>query len=560
MALYPTALAHLVLPFFAAFNLHLWLHLLLAPFALLWLARELGLDRRAAWVAAVTWGVSGFVISQLAFYNLVAGVALAPALAAAAVRAARRRREGEPAAGALAATAVLWALELVAGDPQTALAAGLAAAGLALAELPWRRRTAAAGRGGVFATIALLAAAVAAGTLLALPQLAELLAILPASARGAGYAAAMRGAGSLDPRQALGWLLPFPYGRPDLVGPGGFWGYRFHQGSWPFYFTLYPGLAALGLIAASGRSWRLAGALGRVGRRGWALVAAGLFCALGAFNPVVAALLALPGADLTRYPLKWWLWGAMGAALLAGVGWQRIERRPCGDGWRDRRTEPERQRGGRRGGDGRRGGRDGAEDDDRRRARRRATLACWRSRSSSSPAGCCCACGPAAPAFSTAGCRRGRRRRWRWRNGAALAGAPRHLGRHRPAVRGDAFRSPAAGPASPGRSSSPSTPRCSSPCWRRRWPPSRWRRTARRRRSSPPCHLARSSPTARSTASSAAAPWRAATCRRRRCAGSSAAASSRPTRSPARCTVGATTSTPRRSGSTRRSCAWRRRR
>jgi hypothetical protein len=334
VALYPTALAHLALPFFAAFNLHLWLHLLLAPFGLYWLARELGLERRAAWVAGVAWGTSGFVISQLAFFNLLAGVVLAPALAAAAVRAARRRREGLPAGRALAATALLWALELLAGDPQTAAAAGVAAAALALAELPWRRGGAAAAGARPdgpaaprsrdrLATAALLAVAVAAGTLLALPQLVQLLAILPASGRAAGFDAAMRGAGSLDPRQLLGWLLPFPFGRPDLVGPGGFWGHRFHQGSWPFYFTLYPGLAALALAAGAGRAWRLPGAAGRAGRRGWALIAAGAFFALGAFNPLAAALLALPGLDATRYPLKWWLWGAMGLALLAGAGWSR---------------------------------------------------------------------------------------------------------------------------------------------------------------------------------------------------------------------------------------------
>jgi hypothetical protein len=324
VALYPTALAHLALPFFAAFNVHLWLHLLLAPFALFWLARELGLERRAAWVAGVAWGTSGFVVSQLAFFNLLAGVVLAPALAAAAVRAARRRREGLPAGRALAATALLWALELLAGDPQTAAAAGLAAAVLALAELPWRRGGAhPAPRRGRAATVGLLAAAVAAGTLLALPQLVQLLAILPASGRAAGFDAAMRGAGSLDPRQLLGWLLPFPYGRPDLVGPGGFWGYRFHQGSWPFYFTLYPGLAVLALAVAAGRGWRLPGATGRAGRRAWALLAAGAFFALGAFNPAAAALLSLPGLDATRFPLKLWLWGAMGLALLAGGGWSR---------------------------------------------------------------------------------------------------------------------------------------------------------------------------------------------------------------------------------------------
>ncbi|HMB52119.1 MAG TPA: hypothetical protein VKU40_02300, partial [Thermoanaerobaculia bacterium] len=283
VALHPSALLHRVLPFFAAFDAHLWLHLLAAPFALFWLARELGLGRRGAWAAAVVWGFSGFVLSQAAFFNVVAAVATAPALAAAAVGATRRLAAGGAAGRHLAATGALTALVLVAGDPVTAAAALVAAGALAAAE-GWaagERRPAALGW---------TAAALACGALLALPQIVELLRVLPASARGAGYGEAMRTAGSWDPRQAIEQLLPLAFGRPDLLASdqqaGSFWGYRFHQGSWSFHFSLYPGLAAFALAAAAGRTWRLPGALGRVGRRGWLLVAAGLFFALGAFNPL----------------------------------------------------------------------------------------------------------------------------------------------------------------------------------------------------------------------------------------------------------------------------------
>ena len=363
-AFHPTALAHRVLPFFAAFNLHLWLHLLLAPLALYWLARELGLGRPGAWAAGVTWGFSGFLVSQLTFYNLVAGVALAPALAAAAVRWCRlcegrvrgggqrpNPAEGERrrAAPALVAVGILWALLVTAGDPQTAVLALAAAGGLTLAE-PGRRRT-----------LPPLAAAVAAGTLLALPQAAGLLAILPASARGAGYAEAMRLAGSFDPRQALGWLIPFFEGRPDLVGVGGFWGYRFHQGSWPFYFTLYPGVLTLALVLTAGLPRLRRRDAARDGAadidthvnpaapvllRGWLLVAAGIFFALGAFNPLASAFLSLPGLETLRYPMKFWLLAAMGGALVAGVGFSRaFAGGEAGYAWVEREGEPDTQAG-----------------------------------------------------------------------------------------------------------------------------------------------------------------------------------------------------------------------
>lgn len=319
VALHPDVLLHRALPFFAAFNAHLWLHLLLAPLALFWLASELGLERRAAWAAGVVWGLSGFLLSQLAFYNLIGGVVTTPALAAAAVRCTRRRAEGRRAWGSAVATALLCALLLLSGDPLTALLGLLATAGLVLAEPLLREAPETRLRAVVVPAVAL-----AAGLFLALPQIAAFVTQLGASARAAGYGAAMRTAGSFDPRQAVEWLLPMAFGLPDRLASGTFWGYRFHQGSWAFYFTLYPGLAALALLAAGGRSWRLAAGAGVTARRGWALCAAGLFVALGAFNPLMTALLALPGLDAARYPMKAWLWVALGASLLCGAGFGRL--------------------------------------------------------------------------------------------------------------------------------------------------------------------------------------------------------------------------------------------
>ena len=46
------------------------------------------------------------------------------------------------------------------------------------------------------------------------------------------------------PLAALGWLVPFPFGAPDLR----FWGQELFQGNLPFYFSLYPGALALALF------------------------------------------------------------------------------------------------------------------------------------------------------------------------------------------------------------------------------------------------------------------------------------------------------------------------
>ena len=300
---------------FWAFNAHFWLHLLLAPFAFYWLGRAWTLSRQASWAAAVCWTVSGFFLSHLNFYNLIAGVSLAPALVAACldfVRFPLRRVWLAPA------VAILWTLLLLGGDPQTAGLAGLLS--LAAVALVWRQRPAGSG----FGAVVLLGAAVLCGTLIALPQIVELMRIFPYSFRGYnGYSKESITISSWDPRQAAEWLIPFLFGRPDVLGNGYFWGDKFFTGVPPYYLSLYPGLLTLALVAASGRP------RSRPAAWSWGAIGFGVFLSLGRFNPAAAWLLV--HAKSFRYPVKFWLPVAVGAALLCGLGFERLR---FGKGWR----------------------------------------------------------------------------------------------------------------------------------------------------------------------------------------------------------------------------------
>ena len=339
---YPDNLLYLAGSTLWALNAHFWIHLFLAPLAFCWLARAWGLRREAAWAAAACWTLSGFYLSHLSFYNLIAGVTLAPALAAACLRFLQGRR------GMAAVVAVLWGLLLLGGDPLMALLAGVLAGVAAVTEKdtkdlkdlkdsseeqvrrPWRRwrRWRLWRRWGPSGPFLPLAAAVAVGTLLALPQLVEFRRILPLSFRGhRGYSAEAATIASFDPRQVVEWLIPFFFGRPDLIGPGSFWGSRFFTGFPPYYLSLYPGLLALALLAASGLPRRHPGAdqgINRAAWWAWGSIAAGLFLSLGRFNPVAEWLFSVPGGGSLRYPVKFWLPVGMGAALLCGIGFQRL--------------------------------------------------------------------------------------------------------------------------------------------------------------------------------------------------------------------------------------------
>jgi hypothetical protein len=362
---YPTNLLYLFASSFWALNAHFWIHLLLAPAAFFWMARRWGLAREPAWAAAVCYVMSGFYLSHMSFYNLIASATLAPALVAACLAVLEegelggegergggpdRQAGGSPAPGEQLDTgedraagrsairhrlrraflpvtvALLWALLLLGGDPLMALLAALLAASAVAARglvLPGARvrldaPAGAANRTGGRRTgsgLALLGAALACGTLLALPQIVEFLRILPVSFRGhKGYTPLVATVASWDPRQIGEWLIPFLFGRLDLLGPGSFWGKPFFTDTPPLYPSLYPGLLALALVAAAGRP------RGRMAWWAWGIAAAGIFCSLGRFNPLVAWVYGLSGHASLRYPVKFWLPVAVGGALLCGRG------------------------------------------------------------------------------------------------------------------------------------------------------------------------------------------------------------------------------------------------
>lgn len=309
--LYPTKWLAGVLGADRALMAHFWIHLLAAGPLFAQLGRARGLSVAARWVGATCWVSSGWALSHLAFANLVPFLALAPAFAAALSAALKGSRAGRLALG------VTTALLLLAGDPIVALLVVFAGLALCLTGLrlprkhtrdaPLEPASTPLPFRPTWACLIGVAGALVAGVALAAPQLVEFARALGASSRAASPTSQL--VASFDPRQVVDLLVPFPFGQPDLVGAGAFWGHAFHQGFPPFFFTLFPGAIALGLALAGVR---------RAAKAEWLLAGVGLFVALGSFNPVVSLLAKLPGLEVLRYPIKAWLLVALALALFAG--------------------------------------------------------------------------------------------------------------------------------------------------------------------------------------------------------------------------------------------------
>lgn len=316
LPLYPDNLLLLAADPLWVLNAHFWIHWLLAPFAFYWLGRSLGLSRPAAWTAGVLYATSGYFLSLLNLYNLIAVAAVVPAFLAAGLDASARPAAGTtPRPGRWPLLALLFCLLLLAGDPfSVVLALALLAGALLL------RDGAGAFRPGRAAP---MLASLGLGFLITLPMWVEMARILPASFRAAtrGVAAASL-TQSVHPQQLVEAVFPLFFGRFDFS----FWGRAVYDHGEPLILSYFPGLLALALLPLAFGSPN-----GPTRRFAWGALLLGLFFAFGRHNPLVALLYQLPGVGLLRFPVKFLLVAAIGLALLGGLAAERLIE---GAGWR----------------------------------------------------------------------------------------------------------------------------------------------------------------------------------------------------------------------------------
>jgi hypothetical protein len=313
--------------------LHVWLA---GAGTYLFARRPMGLRPLAAIVAAVVFGLGGFLGAQAEHVNQLNASAWLPwlllCLDAAWQGKGRRRWLALLAGGAVVA------LVLLAGHTQAAYIV-LVGAGVYAALVGFQRLRKPEWQQG-FGALALLGAMGAMGAILAVGQLLPTLELSGLSVRSGGLPYNEAVSFSLEPGLLLKAFLP-----PFLWEP-------------PFSeFVAYVGL--LGLALAALGTWvvlkrKLSAAEQRSislhGRAVLVMALFGVFLAFGVYNPVYYLLYrVMPGFALFRVPARWLLLYSFGTAILAGIGLEQIAHRrargishplPRGRGWGRGRSIP----------------------------------------------------------------------------------------------------------------------------------------------------------------------------------------------------------------------------
>ena len=287
---YPGNLLYLVLPFWSAFNLHLCLHWLIAGISMWFLARRLGQGPAGAAMAAVTYFGSGWMVSNLTFYNLITVGAWWPLVMALALGKARRD---------LALAGLVCGVCLLGGGPILAALGLVPLLMVATRVHGWRSAWLRVGAIGVL------------GLLIAAPQMVATWRVLAFSVRGASDPLLEEVvAFSFHPMRSLELLVPFPFGWPVHGPPFGL-SFQSFLPRVPYFLTMYQGIVALGLAALA--AWR---------HRGWAALALAGLVGASVVDNAGEMLISVAGGFF-RYPEKLLFWFALALPILAGFGLER---------------------------------------------------------------------------------------------------------------------------------------------------------------------------------------------------------------------------------------------
>jgi hypothetical protein len=322
MAFYPTQLLFHLFPFLRAFNLHFFLHCLVAGIATFYLGRFLSLSPPAAFLAAITYNFCGATLSFLNVFNILPTVAFLPLLPLVLGHLLRR-----PSVKIFTLSVLLLGAFFLLLEPISTFVVAL----FLLPFLTFFHFRENRGRLSTLKAFSLLGLAALAGILIAAIQMVPTLELMQHSGRRGGMDFNTVAFWSMHPLNLLESFLPGIWGDYlKLVHPT-YWAGSFFDQREPYLLSVYLGVIPLLLSLCS---------LGGIRRR-WPImlcvcltvVYVGL--ALGKHSPLYGWLyhLLLP-FRYGRYPVKYMLGAAFLISLLAGFGVDAMAH------WRARSKQP----------------------------------------------------------------------------------------------------------------------------------------------------------------------------------------------------------------------------
>jgi hypothetical protein len=278
-------------------------------------ARSLGFTRRASLVAALIYGLSGFLVGRTLYPGFLRIVALAPLVLYFTERLHQRGRWRDLIFGALI---IAW--QVFAAHPQPLIYSSLLACAYALFKLwtePPRPTVSPSSRLLFLSQFALM---FIAGIGLAAIQLFPAFEFATKSVRQE-WPFEFFTANSLHPASLLVTLFPFFHGSGKTIYQMPYWGSYWHHNE----AQIYLGAVALALaLAGTIAAWRARYRIGMF----WSVVAvAGVILAMGKYSGFVARLLYhVPLVSHFRSPNRHWMEVMLAVAVLAGYATDRLLR------------------------------------------------------------------------------------------------------------------------------------------------------------------------------------------------------------------------------------------
>ncbi len=294
--LYPlNGLFALPIPSHLAFTCFIVVHYSLAGIFTYLLVRSLAVSRSGAFVAALAFALSGYLMAQLINLNIMTGSVWLPLILCCFLRAVRLRSHAWAAL-----TGVALALQILTAQPQVVFYS-LLTLGIYCCFVAGARHFQSAAH---LLTILLVALAVGGG--LAAPQLLPTWELKRLSLRAEGLDYETMTSFSLPLYRLIAFLFPNFLGNPvtGYIGLPFFEEHHAYIGLWP--------------LLAAGLAWR---------RRKeehviffLILAAVSLLLALGNQTPLYLLLRYVPGFNLFRIPARWLLVVTLSLAVLSGYG------------------------------------------------------------------------------------------------------------------------------------------------------------------------------------------------------------------------------------------------